>query len=37
MPGIELPSSGGLLPVGEVPKRMRAPVIRQDRFGLGRR
>lgn len=33
MPGTELPSIGELPPVGEVPKRMRAQVIRQDRFG----
>jgi crotonyl-CoA carboxylase/reductase len=33
MPGTESPSIGELPPVGEVPKRMWAQVIRQDRFG----
>jgi hypothetical protein len=33
MPGTESPSIGELPPVGEVPKRMRAQLIRQDRFG----
>ncbi|HET6833072.1 MAG TPA: hypothetical protein VFH30_04330 [Acidimicrobiales bacterium] len=34
MPGTELPSIGELPPVGEVPKRIRAQVIRQvDVFG----
>lgn len=33
MPGTESPSIGELPPVGEVPKRMQAQLIRQERFG----
>ena len=33
MPGTESPSIGELPPVGDVPKRMWAQVIHQDRFG----
>jgi crotonyl-CoA carboxylase/reductase len=37
MPGTDVPPIGELPPAGEVPTRMRAHVIRQDRFGDPRR